>query len=209
MNFETWLLFCSASLVVILIPGPLSLLMISNSLNYGIRRSAPAFVGGVSASLCLLIASASGLGALLVAAEDLFTLIRYLGAAYLIYLGWRSWVEASQAKGLGVDTEPETRQRPRFGPLYWRAFSLGISNPKDLLFFIAFLPQFIDPQAAMAQQLLVMTLSWCVLDLFSKLVYGFGGCPRRSLRHYEKDAICGCSTASAADCLSVPAVRCF
>ena len=60
MSLETWLLFASAALVVILIPGPLSLLMISNSLNYGLRRSWPAFVGGVSASICLLCASALG-----------------------------------------------------------------------------------------------------------------------------------------------------
>ena len=64
MNLETWLLFSGAALIVILIPGPLSLLMISNSLNYGLRRSYPAFLGGVFASVCLLSASALGLGAL-------------------------------------------------------------------------------------------------------------------------------------------------
>ena len=63
MTLETWLLFSGAALVVILIPGPLSLLMISNSLNYGLRRSYPAFLGGVFASICLLSASALGQGA--------------------------------------------------------------------------------------------------------------------------------------------------
>lgn len=81
MTLETWLLYCSAALLVILIPGPLSLLMMTNSLNFGIRRSYPAFLGGVSASLILLIASATGLGALLLASEQLFTLLRYIGAA--------------------------------------------------------------------------------------------------------------------------------
>lgn len=56
--------------------------------------------------------------------------------------------------------------------MFWRAFTLGISNPKDILFFVAFLPQFMDPQISLAPQLLVMTCSWCVLDLACKLFYG-------------------------------------
>ena len=83
MNLDTWLLFSGAALVVILIPGPLSLLMISNSLNYGLRRSYPAFLGGVFASICLLSASALGLGALLLASEQLFSALKIIGALYL------------------------------------------------------------------------------------------------------------------------------
>ena len=90
MSLETWLLFSSAALAVILIPGPLSLLMISNSLNYGLRRSWPAFVGGVSASICLLSASALGLGALLLASEQVFGVLKIIGAFYLFYLAWQS-----------------------------------------------------------------------------------------------------------------------
>lgn len=169
MPLDTWLLFCSASLLVILIPGPLSLLMVANSLNHGLLRSTPAFIGGVSASLILLIASASGLGALLMASEDLFTFIRYAGAAYLIYLGFMTWKDTRQAATPQQDTAVPT---VNFIPMFLRAFTLGISNPKDILFFVAFLPQFIDPDTALSTQLLVMTASWCVLDLFSKLAYG-------------------------------------
>lgn len=183
MNLDTWLLYCSASLLVILIPGPLSLLMISNSINHGIIKSAPAFIGGISASLILLTASATGLGALLLASESLFTAIRYAGALYLIYLGLRTWrdsrhlsVPANQQQtpttASAASAEIPATTTPAFSSLFWRAFSLGISNPKDILFFVAFLPQFIDPQSSMALQLLVMTASWCVLDLASKLTYG-------------------------------------
>jgi len=169
MSLDTWLLFCSASLLVILIPGPLSLLMMANSLNHGLLRSTPAFVGGVSASLILLITSASGLGALLLASEDLFSFIRYAGAAYLIYLGFMTWKDARQAAKPPQDTAAPTVS---FSPMFWRAFTLGISNPKDILFFVAFLPQFINPETALSSQLLVMTASWCVLDLCCKLTYG-------------------------------------
>ena len=83
MLLETWLLYTTAIFVVILIPGPLSLLMVSNSLNYGILRTTPAFLGGVSASVLLLTASALGLGALLMASEQLFSVLKLAGALYI------------------------------------------------------------------------------------------------------------------------------
>lgn len=172
MNLETWLLFSGAALVVILIPGPLSLLMISNSLNYGLRRSYPAFLGGVFASICLLSASALGLGALLLASEQLFSALKIVGALYLFYLAWQSWQQSRQpAHGAVVPLAVAT---PRFRALFGRAFVLGASNPKDILFFAAFLPQFLSSQQPFLPQLLVMIATWTVLDLLCKLAYGLG-----------------------------------
>jgi threonine/homoserine/homoserine lactone efflux protein len=172
MSLETWLLFASAALVVILIPGPLSLLMISNSLNYGLRRSWPAFIGGVSASICLLSASALGLGALLLASEQVFSVLKIVGAFYLFYLAWQSWQESRRpASGPSVSTSEVS---PRFRQLFWRAFGLGGSNPKDILFFAAFLPQFLSADRPFMPQLVVMILTWAVLDLCCKLAYGLG-----------------------------------
>ncbi|TWC29248.1 threonine/homoserine/homoserine lactone efflux protein [Pseudomonas sp. SJZ079] len=170
MSLETWLLFSSAALIVILIPGPLSLLMVSNSLNYGLRRSLPAFLGGVSASICLLSASALGLGALLLASEQLFGVLKIVGALYLFYLAWQSW-QASRQAAKPVSSE-EQAVNPSFRSMFWKAFGLGASNPKDILFFAAFLPQFISAEQAMFNQLLVLILTWAVLDLSCKLFYG-------------------------------------
>lgn len=172
MSLETWLLFSSAALVVILIPGPLSLLMISNSLNYGLRRSYPAFLGGVFASICLLSASALGLGALLLASEKLFSALKIVGALYLFYLAWQSWKQSRQpATAVNV---PQAAPIPLFSALFGRAFVLGASNPKDILFFAAFLPQFLNPNLPFLNQLLVMIATWTVLDLMCKLAYGLG-----------------------------------
>lgn len=172
MNLETWLLFASAALVVILIPGPLSLLMISNSLNYGLRRSWPAFIGGVSASICLLSASALGLGAVLLASEQVFSALKIVGACYLFYLAWQSWRQSRRpAESSRVATSEHSQ---RIGQLFWRAFGLGASNPKDILFFAAFLPQFLSRDLPFMPQLLVMILTWAVLDLCCKLAYGLG-----------------------------------
>ncbi|MBD8190724.1 LysE family translocator [Pseudomonas fluorescens] len=172
MSLETWLLFSGAALVVILIPGPLSLLMISNSLNYGLRRSYPAFLGGVIASICLLSASALGLGALLLASEQLFSALKIVGALYLFYLAWQSWQQSRQpAQGATV---PQAAPVPRFRVLFGRAFVLGASNPKDILFFAAFLPQFLSTEQAFLPQLLIMIATWAALDLLCKLAYGLG-----------------------------------
>ncbi|WP_428552474.1 LysE family translocator [Pseudomonas edaphica] len=172
MNLDTWLLFSGAALVVILIPGPLSLLMISNSLNYGLRRSYPAFLGGVFASICLLSASALGLGALLLASEQLFSALKIIGALYLFYLAWQSW-QQSRLPTHGAEV-PQAPAVPRFRALFGRAFVLGASNPKDILFFAAFLPQFLSSEQPFLPQLLIMIATWTVLDLLCKLAYGLG-----------------------------------
>ncbi|WP_375739132.1 LysE family translocator [Pseudomonas boanensis] len=170
MSLETWLLYSSAALIVILIPGPLSLLMVSNSLNYGLRRSAPAFLGGVSASICLLSASALGLGALLLASEKLFSALKIVGALYLFYLAWQSWQESRHAAQQA--TAEEQPVNPGFHAMFWKAFGLGASNPKDILFFAAFLPQFLSAERPLPTQLLVMIATWAMLDLGCKLFYG-------------------------------------
>jgi threonine/homoserine/homoserine lactone efflux protein len=170
MTLETWLLFSGAALVVILIPGPLSLLMIGNSLNYGLLRSYPAFLGGVCASICLLSASALGLGALLMASEQVFSALKIVGGLYLFYLAWQSWKQSRQpATGAQV---PGALSQPGFGSLFWRAFVLGGSNPKDILFFAAFLPQFLKADQPFLGQLITMIITWTLLDLGCKLFYG-------------------------------------
>ncbi|MFD2883118.1 LysE family translocator [Pseudomonas lini] len=173
MSLETWLLFSGAALVVILIPGPLSLLMISNSLNYGLRRSYPAFLGGVIASICLLSASALGLGALLLASEQLFSALKIVGALYLFYLAWQSWQQSRQpSQGAEV---PQAAPVPHFRALFGRAFMLGASNPKDIFVLCRFpAAVFLSAEQPFLPQLLVMIATWTVLDLLCKLAYGLG-----------------------------------
>jgi len=136
MLFETWLLYVTTIFVVILIPGPLSLFMVSNSLVYGITKTAPAFIGGALASSFYLIASATGLGALLIASEGLFSILKIIGAIYLIYLGITTWIGAENAKGLNIKVPVNSKVNKK--SMFSKAFFLGASNPKDLLFFHRF-----------------------------------------------------------------------
>jgi threonine/homoserine/homoserine lactone efflux protein len=125
----------------------------------------------------LLSASALGLGALLMASEQLFSALKIAGALYLFYLAWRSWREASQ---LSACTLAERHQIPGFSAMFWQAFGLGASNPKDILFFAAFLPQFISADSALLSQLLIMIITWAGADLICKL--GYGLCARGAAR---------------------------
>ena len=174
MQLETWILYFTAIVIVIAIPGPLSLLMVNSTLKQGIRASAPVIFGGSFASSVLLIISASGLGAIVVSSELAFNAIRYAGAAYLFYLGIkliRPPVSLTGAQGLDEQPHSETQADSKT-PLFQQAFLMGISNPKDILFFIALLPQFVDPQASLLPQLLVIVCSWFAADCLCKLAYG-------------------------------------
>lgn len=170
MSLETWILYVTTIFIVILIPGPLSLFMVTNSLSYGIKKTAPAFFGGICASSLYLVASATGLGALIIASESLFSMLKLIGAAYLVYLGVTTWIAAKHAQGTEIDIADEQQVNKK--AMFSKAFLLGASNPKDLLFFIAFLPQFISAQAPLFDQLVVVVSTWIVVDLICKLIYG-------------------------------------
>ena len=98
------------------------------------------------------------------------SLLKIVGALYLFYLAWQSWQESRKAaKPVTAEEQPVN---PSFRVMFWKAFGLGASNPKDILFFAAFLPQFISAERPMLGQLLVMIATWAVLDLACKLFYG-------------------------------------
>ncbi|MGR2663565.1 LysE family translocator [Chromobacterium haemolyticum] len=166
MSSQILVMYLLSILVVIAVPGPLSLFMVTTSAEHGVLRAWPAFAGGVLASLSLLLLSALGVGALILASPGLFAGLQLLGAAYLLWLGLKAWRGAGQAAGA---------QDGRSGaPTQWfsHAFLLGISNPKDIAFFVALLPQFIDAQAPLAPQLGWMAAGWVVVDLSCKTAYG-------------------------------------
>ncbi|MDF0606322.1 LysE family translocator [Neisseriaceae bacterium TC5R-5] len=168
MSSEMLVTYLLAILVVIAIPGPLSLFMVNTSVQHGLLRAWPAFIGGVSASLSLLLLSALGVGTLVLTSPQLFATLQLLGAAYLIFLGIQAWRGAA-----GKQQAATPGQSPRqASQLFSHAFLLGISNPKDIAFFVALLPQFLDPSAPFLPQLGWMVLGWVLVDLFCKTSYG-------------------------------------
>lgn len=168
MNPETWLLYAGATGLLSLTPGPNGLLALTHGGLFGARRTMATALGGVLGFAVLIGLSMSGLGALLMASEHVFEVIRWLGALYLIWLGYRTWRAPAillPATGTGA-----VRQTTRsFSSLFIEGLVVALSNPKAILFFAAFLPQFLDPAASLLLQFAIMALTLAVIEFAFEL----------------------------------------
>ena len=160
MTLTTYLLYLAAVALLVLSPGPTMLMCITTSLNHGPRQAITSALGSVSAVLGVMLLSALGLGALLAASKTAFTVAKVVGATYLIYLGIKTF--RSQATVLGESKDFDVVQRRSF---LLKGFLVGASNPKAVLFFAAFFPQFLNPAAAFAPQFAVLALTFVAFEL--------------------------------------------
>ncbi len=166
MDLVTWLAFVVASLALLIIPGPTVLLAISYALSRG-RRVALATVAGVTlGDIIAMTASLAGLGALVLASATLFTALKWAGALYLVYLGITMLRGAAKAElGEMPEMAGETRR------VFWNACTVTTLNPKSITFFIAFVPQFVDPNRPLLPQFAVMEVTFVVLASTVVLIY--------------------------------------
>jgi threonine/homoserine/homoserine lactone efflux protein len=169
MPIENWLAFVAASAVMLAIPGPTILLVISYALSHG-RKVAAATVAGVAlGDFTAMTASMLGLGALLAASASAFTVLKWIGAAYLIYLGiklWRAPVgEAADAEATAETNEPASR-------IFLHTYVVTALNPKSIVFFVAFLPQFFDLTHALPLQMVILEVTFLVLATLNAALYG-------------------------------------
>ncbi|MBX3655571.1 MAG: LysE family translocator [Ramlibacter sp.] len=160
MTLSTYLLYVAAVALLILTPGPTMLMCVTNAVNHGPRRAMTSVAGAVTAILCVMGLSAMGLGALLAASETAFTTAKLAGAAYLIWLGVRTFRSESLALEF---TQGSPRQRTR--SFYLQGFLVGASNPKAVLFFAAFFPQFLNPAAPVLPQFTLLALTFMAFEL--------------------------------------------
>lgn len=179
MALSTWLLYVAAVFVLTVTPGPSVLMCVSTSVNFGIRRALIAALGSTMAIVGVMALSALGLGTLLAASENLFTVFKWLGATYLAYLGIASLL--STATEIVVSEGAELGKGRHF---FVRGFLVGASNPKALFFFGALFPQFIDTAALQAPQFLVLGATFVFFELLWLGVYAvFASRARRWLQH--------------------------
>lgn len=168
MSWQVWLLFVVTEAVLSITPGPAVLYVLSQAIKRGPGKSVWASWGILSANALYFILSATSLGAVIVASYKLFFLIKWLGAAYLVYLGLRSFFATEP-----VIAVPEGQADSRSGPRILRdGFLLQAANPKALLFFTAILPQFIDAHHNVAFQILVLGISSILVEFAILFVYG-------------------------------------
>ncbi|MCC7271112.1 MAG: LysE family translocator [Alphaproteobacteria bacterium] len=178
MPLEHWIAFVAASVVLLAIPGPTVLLVVSYALGHG-RRSAAATVAGVAlGDFTAMTGSLLGLGAVLAASATLFLALKWVGAAYLIYLGVKLW-RAPVGAGSGLVAAPAARP----GRIFLHAYAVTALNPKSLVFFVAFLPQFVDHHGDVPVQLAVFGATFLVLATANALAYAMlAAAARRVIR---------------------------
>jgi threonine/homoserine/homoserine lactone efflux protein len=159
MSFETWVLFCATETVLCFTPGPAVLLVVSLAITHGARAGLAASVGILGANAGYFVLSATGLGAVLLASWELFFLIKWLGAAYLVWLGLR--MLGSRSRHLAQRDATGGRQA---APLRHGLITQG-ANPKALVFFTALLPQFVDPAGDIPTQIAILGVSSILIEL--------------------------------------------
>ena len=173
MTLTTALLFSIVALAAIATPGPTVLLALSNGSRRGVRGALPGMFGAMLSDFVLVGAVALGLGALLAASEFWFSMLKWVGAAYLAWLGLRML----RSKGGSFERPAEGAvAAPGSGrQVFFKSFLVAVTNPKGYLFCSALLPQFIDPAASQGMQYAIIAVLFAGLDMAVMLVYAFVG----------------------------------
>jgi threonine/homoserine/homoserine lactone efflux protein len=187
MSIEHWLAFVAASAILLAIPGPTILLVISYALGHG-RKVASATVAGVAlGDFTAMTASMLGLGALLATSATIFTVLKWVGAAYLIWLGiklWRAPIAADGADG----TMPVPAEKPL--RIFLHTYAVTALNPKSIVFFVAFLPQFLDLSRPLFNQMLIFETTFLVLATLNATLYALmASAARQTIRKPRIQAI--------------------
>ncbi|GIL04787.1 MAG: LysE family translocator [Burkholderiaceae bacterium] len=169
VNWDTYWLYVLTEAALSLSPGPAVMLVIAYGLTQGARRSLPATLGILSANAIYFAVSATSLGAVLVSSRAFFFAVKWIGAAYLVYLGLRA---------LFGQPSPITASNPAARGSNWRSIyasglTLQLANPKTLIFFVAILPQFVDPRLPIGAQMAWLAAGSVVPEFFILAGYGF------------------------------------
>lgn len=175
MDLHVWLAYLAAAWVIALSPGSGAVLSMTHGLAYGVRATRATIAGLQLGLAAVLLVAGLGVGALLVASATAFTVVKVVGAVYLLWLGWRQWMapvpqgEApkpgpADAVPAGV---PDVRERLLLG------FLTNVTNPKGIVFMVAVLPQFIDPARPLWRQLLILLATTIVADVIVMHGYAF------------------------------------
>ena len=206
MSIELWLAFVAASAVLLIIPGPTILTVISYSMAHGRRANVPLVAAVALGDSTALVVSLLGLGALLATSAFWFTVVKLVGGLYLLYLGIKLLRAGISSTELAAPAVPGSRWR-----LFANTYLVTALNPKGIVFFVAFLPQFISPRAAVSQQLWVLAVTFVVMATLNATLYAmFAGSARKLLasqRAQRRFNLAGGSLLSAAGVWALLAKR--
>jgi len=181
MSFEIWVAFILAAMIVLIIPGPTIILVISQAIAHGRRAAFPLVAGVTLGDFTAMTLSLLGLGAILASSAALFSVLKWIGAVYLISIGIRLWRSHPEKHAIRPSA---TRTSNR--SLFRSAFVVTALNPKSIAFFVAFLPQFIDAQRETFPQLLILGLTFLFLAALNAALYAlFAGQFRDAMQNLK------------------------
>ena len=183
MAFSTWLAFLIASCIIAVSPGSGAVLVMSHGLSYGVKRTSGTILGLEIGLLLIFGIAGAGVGSLLLASRIAFTIVKIVGAAYLIYLGFMQF-RSKTAVGPQADGQTIVAQAPSLRRRVLTGFLTNATNPKGILFMVAVLPQFIGHDAPLLPQLLVMGTTMIVVDLAVMHGYAFAA---SSMQRFFRD----------------------
>lgn len=166
MSVEVWITYLLATAIILVIPGPTIILVVSQAVTHGRKSVVPLAVGVVFGDFTAMTLSLLGLGAVMTASASLFTLFKWVGALYLLYLGiglWRENPKRCSIQRGNNDVSPRA--------LFKCSFVVTALNPKGIAFFVAFLPQFINHHEPVFQQLLLLGGTFLCLALVNAALY--------------------------------------
>lgn len=175
MTLEVWLAFAVASAILAVIPGPTVVLVVSYALGQGTRAALPIAVGVALGDFTAMTLSMLGLGALLATSAELFTVLKWIGGCYLIWLGIKLW-----RAGDSLDAQPHAETAPA-AKMMGHAWLVTALNPKSITFFVAFLPQFLDARNDFLTQMLVLESTFVTICFLNALAYALVAAKARSM----------------------------
>jgi len=165
MTLEIWLAFVAAVAVFFIIPGPTMILVVSESINHGKKSVLPLVSGVLLGDFVAMSVSLLGLGAILATSATLFLALKWLGVCYLVYLGIKTW---RQNPNILTKNKSNTGSSKK---MFGSAFIVTALNPKDIIFFVAFLPQFVNPASELLPQLLLLMGTFLIIDMLNIILY--------------------------------------
>ncbi|MEO6319838.1 MAG: LysE family transporter [Polaromonas sp.] len=187
MALTTWTAYFFASILIALSPGSGAVLAMSHGLSYGVRRTQATILGLQAGLLVILLVAGAGVGSLLVASELAFSIVKTLGASYLIYIGWMQWRSTQALAGDDAASTPaHAKSAKLLSPrkLFLTGLLTNVTNPKGILFMVAVLPQFITPLRPLWLQLLLMAVTTVAVDLV--VMHGYAYAASRLQKLFRK-----------------------
>lgn len=168
MPFDTWIIYVATVLAFMSTPGPSQLLMLTNSMTHGFKPALATAAGDLTANALQMLAAALGLAAILSASQHALTLIKWAGAAYLCWMGIKMILSAEKKKTVQAEKSHSLKK------LWLQGFITSAANPKAVVFFAAFLPQFVSAEGSFALQYSVLAVTYLLIDGVFLSGYGAG-----------------------------------